>query len=56
LTIGLRVEGRRHVEFGAHQPHELPPKFGGEHGVTVGNNGLQNAVQENDLGEETLGH
>jgi hypothetical protein len=56
LTIGLRVEGRRHVEFGAHQSHELPPKFGGEHGVKVGHHGLWNIVQANDLGEETLGH
>jgi hypothetical protein len=25
------VEGRRHVQLGAHQPHELAPKQRGEH-------------------------
>jgi hypothetical protein len=50
------VEGKQHVQLGAHQSHQLAPKQRGEHRVALGDNGLRHAVQAHDVNEERLGH
>lgn len=55
LSVGLRVEGERHVQLGAHQSHQLAPKQQGEHLVTVGDDGLRHVVQAHDVGGHGIG-
>jgi len=54
LAVGLKVECRRHVKLGAHQPHELVPERRGEDRVAVGHHGLGHAVETYNVGEEGL--
>jgi len=35
LAVGLGVEGGRHMQLGAHKPHQLAPKHRCEHRVAV---------------------
>ncbi|XP_021309766.1 uncharacterized protein LOC8080735 isoform X3 [Sorghum bicolor] len=56
LPVGLWVERRRHLQLCAAQTQQLPLEVGGEHRVTVGDDGLRDAVQPHDVGEESLGH
>jgi hypothetical protein len=50
------MESRHHVQLGAHKPHELTPEHLSEHRVVVGNDGLRNAMEANNVGEEGLCH
>ena len=56
LAIRLRVECSGHVELGAHQAHELPPECRREDRVAVRDQRLWNAMQADDVGEESLRH
>ena len=50
------MEGGRHVQLGAHKPHQLATKQRSKHWVTVGDDRLRHAVQVHDVVEERLGH
>jgi hypothetical protein len=50
------MEGRGHVQLCAHEVHELAPECRCEHRVAIGHDGLRNAVEMNDVGEECLRH
>jgi hypothetical protein len=44
------------MQLGAHKPHELAPERRSEHRVAVRNDGLWNAMEANNVGEEGLRH
>jgi hypothetical protein len=44
------------VQLRAHEAHELAPECRREHQVVTGHDGLQNAVETNDVGEEGSRH
>jgi hypothetical protein len=52
LAICLRVKGERHVELRPNEPHEFLPERRGEHWIAVRDDGLQNTMEVNDVGEE----
>jgi hypothetical protein len=50
------MKSEHHVKLSTHKPYELLPECRGEHGVAVGDDGLRNAVEVHNVGEECLGH
>ena len=54
LAFRLWVEGRRHVQLGPHEPHQLAPKRRGEDGIPIGQQGLRHPMEADDVGEESL--
>jgi hypothetical protein len=56
LAVRLWMESRCHVQLGAHKLHELAPERRSENQVTVGNDGLRNAMEANNVGEEGMRH
>jgi hypothetical protein len=51
----MRVKRHRHLQLGAHQAHEFLPECGREDCVMVQDHGLGNAVEANNVVEESLG-
>jgi hypothetical protein len=56
LVVQLWMENQHHVQHGAHKSHELAPERRSEHRVTVGDDGLRNAMEAINVGEESLRH
>jgi hypothetical protein len=48
LTVGLRVKGGRHGEFGAEAAPQVAPEMGGETRVVVAEDGLEHIVVTDD--------
>ena len=52
LSVGLRVEGRRYPIFDAENARQGFPKMGSEDRAAVGNQGLWESMQTNDVVHE----
>jgi hypothetical protein len=55
LPVGLGVKRRGHLQLGPHQPHQLLLERRHEHRVPVGDHGLWNTVEADNVVEESLG-
>jgi hypothetical protein len=49
------MKRHRHLQLGAHQVHEFLPECGCEYSVMVGDHGLGNVVEVNNVVEESMG-